>query len=222
MPRDPRYDILFEPVKIGPVTARNRFYQVPHCNGMGYDMPLALAAMRGMKAEGGWAVVCTEECEIHPSGDVSPYKEARLWDDHDIPALAHMTEAVHRHGSLAGCELVHNGPSCANIYSRMAPIGPSHQPVNSYFTAQARAMDKEDIRNYRRWHREAATRAKPSPRADCMCPVSSASASKPIASIHSNGPRDMPKRRNARSIRSIGSPSATSRTASDRYGRINR
>ncbi len=157
MPRDPRYDILFEPVKIGPVTARNRFYQVPHCNGMGYDMPLALAAMRGMKAEGGWAVVCTEECEIHPSGDVSPYKEARLWDDHDIPALAHMTEAVHRHGSLAGCELVHNGPSCANIYSRMAPIGPSHQPVNSYFPAQARAMDKEDIRNYRRWHREAAT-----------------------------------------------------------------
>lgn len=33
MSRDPRYDILFEPVKIGPVTARNRFYQVPHCNG---------------------------------------------------------------------------------------------------------------------------------------------------------------------------------------------
>ena len=38
----------------------------------------------------------------------------------------------------------------------MAPIGPSHQPVNSYFPAQARAMDLEDIRNYRRWHREAA------------------------------------------------------------------
>ena len=27
MPRNPRYDLLFEPVKIGPVTARNRFYQ---------------------------------------------------------------------------------------------------------------------------------------------------------------------------------------------------
>jgi dimethylamine/trimethylamine dehydrogenase len=160
MPRDPRYDILFEPVRIGPVVARNRFYQVPHCNGMGHDMPLALAGMRGMKAEGGWAVVCTEECEIHPSGDVSPYHEARLWDDHDIPALAAMTEAVHRHGALAGCELVHNGPSCSNIYSRIAPIGPSHQPVNSYFPAQARAMDKQDIRDYRRWHREAAIRAR--------------------------------------------------------------
>ena len=39
MPRDPRYDILFEPVQIGPVTARNRFFQVPHCNGMGHRDP---------------------------------------------------------------------------------------------------------------------------------------------------------------------------------------
>ena len=34
MPRDPRFDILFEPVPIGPVTAPNRFYQVPHATGM--------------------------------------------------------------------------------------------------------------------------------------------------------------------------------------------
>ena len=34
------YTLLLEPVRIGPVTAPNRFYQVPHCNGMGYRMPL--------------------------------------------------------------------------------------------------------------------------------------------------------------------------------------
>jgi len=32
--RDSRYDILFEPVQLGPVRAKNRFFQVPHCNGM--------------------------------------------------------------------------------------------------------------------------------------------------------------------------------------------
>ena len=53
MTRDPRYDVLFEPVKIGPLTARNRFYQVPHCSGMGYRYPNAEAHMRGIKAEGG-------------------------------------------------------------------------------------------------------------------------------------------------------------------------
>jgi len=36
------------------------------------------AAMRDVKAEGGWAVVSTEEVEIHPSNDVSPYIEGRL------------------------------------------------------------------------------------------------------------------------------------------------
>ncbi len=160
MARDARYDILFEPVRIGPVTARNRFYQVPHCDGMGHRRPKAEAASRAVKAEGGWAVICTQECEIHPSGEVTPSVEARLWDDKDIPALALMTEAVHRHGALAGIELVHNGPSSANRYSREVPLGPSHQPAGRYDPVQARAMDLTDIRAYRQWHRAAARRAK--------------------------------------------------------------
>ncbi len=158
--RDPRYDILFEPVQIGPVTARNRFYQVPHCNGMGYLRPNTLAAMRGIKAEGGWAVVCTEEVEIHATSDNGSAAEGRLWDDGDIPALAKMTEAVHEHGALAGIELVHGGYSNANHYSRIPPIAPSGISVNSYDPVQARAMNKADIRNFRKWHRQAALRAK--------------------------------------------------------------
>src|SRR3546814_12011029 len=85
--RDPRYDILFEPVQIGPVTARNRFYQVPHCCGMGYRYPASAAALRGVKAEGGWAVVATEEAEIHPSAEVAHSVEHRTWDDHALTPL---------------------------------------------------------------------------------------------------------------------------------------
>ncbi|MCW8807887.1 MAG: FAD-dependent oxidoreductase [Rhodanobacter sp.] len=158
--RDPRYDILFTPLKIGPVTARNRFFQVPHCNGMGHAMPLAHAAMREAKAEGGWAVVSTEECEIHPSGDLTPYVEARLWDDRDIPALALMCDKVHAHGALAALELSHNGPTASNLYSREVLLAPSHQPSKYGYPSQARAMTKHDIREYRRWHREAAIRGK--------------------------------------------------------------
>ena len=72
MTRDPRYDILFEPVTIGPKVARNRFYQPGQCNGMGRQRPLGHARMRGVKAEGGWAVINTEWCSVHPSGDTSP------------------------------------------------------------------------------------------------------------------------------------------------------
>ncbi len=81
--------------------------------------------MRAVKAEGGWAVVSTEETEIHPSSDLSPYSEQRLWDSQDIPALQLMTEAVHAHGALAAVELAHNGLHGYNLYSRTAPLAPS-------------------------------------------------------------------------------------------------
>lgn len=73
MKRDPFYDILFEPLKIGPLTARNRFYQAPHCNGMGEHRPHMHAAMRGVKAEGGWAVVNTEHCSMHRALSFTPF-----------------------------------------------------------------------------------------------------------------------------------------------------
>ncbi|MGI9418507.1 MAG: NADH:flavin oxidoreductase, partial [Geminicoccaceae bacterium] len=160
--RDPRYDILFEPVQIGPVTARNRFYQVPHCNGMGYRDPSATAEMRRVKAEGGWAVVCTEQVEFHHTSDITPFIELRLWDDRDIPALAKMAEAIHEHGSLAGLELAYNGLNGPNLYGREVPMAPTGLPVATfnYDPVQVRTMDKQDIKNIRRWHKAAALRAK--------------------------------------------------------------
>jgi len=157
------YDVLFEPVRIGPKVAPNRFYQVPHCNGLGHLRPAALAAMRGIKAEGGWGVVCTEEVEIHPTSDLSPYVEGRLWDDADVPGLRLMTDAVHEHGSLAGIELTHAGLDSANDYSRLTPIGPRSEGVlggGGYEPRQTRAMTKRDIADVRRWHRNAAVRAR--------------------------------------------------------------
>ena len=157
------YDILFEPVQIGPVISPNRFYQVPHCNGFGYRMPHGLSTMRGIKAEGGWGVVSTEEIEIHHTSDLSPYFEGRLWSDEDIPGVAMMADAVHKHGSLAAIELVHNGLDANNLYSRVPPLGPRSMGTlggSGYEPVQSHCMDKEDIRNVRKWHKAAALRAK--------------------------------------------------------------
>ena len=158
MSRDPHYDVLFEPVAIGPVTARNRFYQVPHCNGMGRAHPTAMAVMRGIKAEGGWAVVCTEQCDIHVTTDTE--REIRLWDDRDIPYLARMADQVHKHGALAGLELTHMGYYTANYIGREIPMAPTARPVHGIAPFHARTMDRTDIADYRRWHRNAALRGK--------------------------------------------------------------
>lgn len=155
-----KYSLLFDPIRIGPVTARNRFFQVPHCDGMGHVRPRSEAAMRAMKAEGGWAVVSNQETEIHPTSDLSPFAENRLWDARDIPALRLMTDAVHEKGALAAIELVHNGNHAQNLFSRAPILAPSDMSLDSAFPKQARAMDKSDIRILRRWHREAAIRAR--------------------------------------------------------------
>ncbi|MCP5086115.1 MAG: NAD(P)-binding protein [Rhodobacteraceae bacterium] len=155
-----RYSLLFEPVQIGPVTARNRFYQVPHCNGLGHIRPKAEAAMRAMKAEGGWAVVSNQETEIHPTSDLSPAAEGRLWDARDIPALRLMTDVVHDKGALAAIELAHNGSHATNHLSRAPVLAPSDVTIDAIMPKQARAMDKSDIREFRRWHRDAAIRAR--------------------------------------------------------------
>jgi dimethylamine/trimethylamine dehydrogenase len=160
MTRDPRYDVLFEPVRIGPVEAPNRFYQVPHCNGMGLLRPRMVAEMRGIKAEGGWGVVCTEYCSIHPSSDDLPQPYASLWNQGDIKTHALMTEKVHEHGALAGVELWAGGAGAATLLPRELARGVGSRPNGGGHPFQTRSMDRKDIRNLRRWHREAALRAR--------------------------------------------------------------
>ncbi|MCP4332193.1 MAG: NADH:flavin oxidoreductase [Gammaproteobacteria bacterium] len=160
MARDPKYDILFEPVQIGPVTAPNRFFQVPHCNVLGHARPGAEAANRAVKAEGGWGVICSQEVEIHPSSELTPTIEGRIWDERDIPQHRLMTDAVHEHGALAGIELAYNASHAPNLYSRIAPMAPSSTVMHGSFPIHARAMTKRDIADVRRWHVEAAKRAR--------------------------------------------------------------
>src|SRR4051812_15738576 len=144
MPRDPRHDILFEPVEIGPKTLRNRFYQVPHCTGFGVEKPWSQAAHRAVKAEGGWAAVCTEYCTVSADADETPYISARLWDDHDLRHLRLTVEAAHHHGALAGVELSHSGVHGENGETRLPPPGPSQ--IASDFSGQTpKEMELEDI-----------------------------------------------------------------------------
>ena len=160
--RDFRYDILFQPMQIGPVTAKNRFYQVPHCNGGGYRDPSAAAAMRGSKAEGGWGVIFTEQCEMHHTSEITPFIELRLWEDKDIPMLHMMSDKMKEHGALAGIQLAYSGVNGPNLYSKEVPLAVSAQPIRTFTNdpVQARALDKTDIKDLRRWFVNAAKRSK--------------------------------------------------------------
>ena len=161
-PVSSRYDVLFEPMKIGPVTAKNRFYQVPHCNGGGYRDPSAVAEMRKIKSEGGWGVIFTEQVEIHQTSEIAPFIELRLWEDKDMPMMAKMAEAIKTHDALAGIELAYSGINGPNLYTKEVPLAATGGPIITFTSdpVSARSLEKSEIRDVRRWYVNAAKRAK--------------------------------------------------------------
>lgn len=157
---DPRHAILFEPIRIGPKTLPNRFYQAPHCSSFGVVKPRANAYLRAMKAEGGWGAITTEECSIHPEADQFPYVLGRLWDDDDVSNLALMADMAHDHGALAGVELWYGGVNPLNMESRGVSRAATQTPNEESVMAAALEMDASDIELVKRFYVDAAKRGR--------------------------------------------------------------
>jgi dimethylamine/trimethylamine dehydrogenase len=157
--RDPRFDPLFEPIQIGPKTLKNRFYQVPQCTGAGNDRPGANAAHRAVKAEGGWAALNTESCNIHPESDQTTSTVSNLWDEGDIINHRHMTDAVHQWDALAGVELCYGAGMIDNLGLRHVPVA-MYQFASPWMpqTYTHEASD-EDLLRVQAMYVEAAHRA---------------------------------------------------------------
>jgi dimethylamine/trimethylamine dehydrogenase len=159
--RDSRYDILFQPVKIGPVTAKNRFYAAPHATGHSPLQPNGSIAMRETKAKGGWAVVATQLSEIDPSSSLSNLPVDTFWDDQDVRLQSRLVERLHAHGALAAIELGHSGLRSRNLSTGMPVLAPTGLPIlKAEVPVQSKAMSLSDIRDFRKSHREAVLRAR--------------------------------------------------------------
>ena len=159
--RDPHYDILFEPVRIGPVTAPNRFFSVPHATGHNPLMPNGSIGMREMKAEGGWGVVSMQLAEIDPTSDISNLPIEKFWDDTDVKSHALLVERVKKHGALTAIELAHTGIRARNMDTGTPVLGPSSMRIlKPQNPIQSKAMDKQDIKAFRNSHKRAVQRAK--------------------------------------------------------------
>ncbi|RWL18124.1 MAG: FAD-dependent oxidoreductase [Mesorhizobium sp.] len=158
---DSRYEVLFEPVKIGPVTAPNRFVSMPHAIGHSYLMPNGAIGIRETRAEGGWGIVSMQLSEIDPTSDLSGLPYERLWDDGDVRTHAKSNERIHAHGALASIELGHTGIRSRGISNGYPAQGPSVLPtLKPEMPLMARAITKEDIRRLRENYRAATRRAK--------------------------------------------------------------
>jgi dimethylamine/trimethylamine dehydrogenase len=158
--RSSRYDVLFEPVTIGPKVLRNRFVNTSHFTGFGTDKANSQTAFRALRAEGGWAAVCTESCSIGAETDLRPRHAMTLWDDADAQALQQVVDGIHQHDSLAGIELTYAGAFASTSNSRLPTRAPSALPSPRDPLSLPRAMDRSDIRDVHDQYVRAATRAR--------------------------------------------------------------
>lgn len=107
----PRYPHLCSPLKVGPLTLRNRMASAPTSLatlGPGGHPSLENIAYYELRAKGGACIVTMGDVIVHGTGLAHP--EAVLLTDPDVlPALVPLAEAIRRHGALASIEIDHGG-----------------------------------------------------------------------------------------------------------------
>jgi dimethylamine/trimethylamine dehydrogenase len=73
-----------------------------------------------------------------------------------------MSESMKTYGAIAGIQLAYSGINGPNFYTKEVPLAPTALPIRTFTNdpVQARAMDKTDIKNLRRWFVNAAKRSR--------------------------------------------------------------
>lgn len=159
MPRDPRHDVLFEPLQIGPRTLRNRFYVTPHASNYGTDYPGAEAYYRAMRAEGGWAAVSTGACLVNLDADNPRWNLQHLVDQSDMNNLSLMVEKIHDQDALAGVELIYYAAGTGLSTRMPGRAGVSQNRSYSIAETSAPRLTKTEIRRIQQEYVDAARRA---------------------------------------------------------------
>ena len=188
MARNPRYDILFEPVRIGPVTAPQPL------------LPGAALHRHGLRAAASVAPPARDQGRgrlgrrlhralLDPSelGRSLRSRFCASWDEHDVRALAHDRPrrciATARSPASSSWHGGTHAPNRTTPRSAALAAASAGRLSDFAYPQQARAMDKADIRDLPRWQATAA-RSAPSGRLRhrlCLCRPRLSAAPVPVA-----------------------------------------
>jgi 2,4-dienoyl-CoA reductase (NADPH2) len=136
---------LWTPLRLGPVTVRNRIVFSAHLTNYARDgKPTEQhAAYYAARAAGGSGLIITEEHSTHPTD--WPYEKLIHGFHRDvIPGYRAITEAVHRHRTPIFAQINHNGGQASSMYSRLPVWAPS--PVaDPLFREVPKALTHDEI-----------------------------------------------------------------------------
>lgn len=157
---------LFEPVRIGGMTVKNRIAMSPMGSGFATREGLITERTKAYyeaRAKGGAGLVIVEcTCVDFPRG-IHAFHRLVIHNDGTIPGLTGLAEAIKKHGARAIIQLNHGGRMVKSSITGLQPIGPSAIPYPAASSRQGeipRALAAEEIPEIVDLYVRAGARAK--------------------------------------------------------------
>ncbi|RMI35400.1 NADH:flavin oxidoreductase [Nocardia stercoris] len=152
---------VFEPVRLGPLTLRNRVIKAATFEGRTPgSMPSdALVEFHREVAAGGVGMTTVAYCAVAPGGRTD---NGALWMRPEVvPGLRKLTDAVHREGAAASAQIGHAGP-VANSRSNGEPALAPSRFFNPLGMRPCKVPDAAELREVVAAHANAARLAEQS------------------------------------------------------------
>lgn len=123
------YEALLEPLKVGPLTAKNRVEAAPTLLCVAHaDQSVSrdIVEFYRVQAKGGAGIITVMETAIDADRAITQPTQLNLGTDFYIPALTSVAEVIKAGGALASIQLNHGGrQAVSQLNGGRNPIGPS-------------------------------------------------------------------------------------------------
>ncbi len=125
----PPFEALLQPLKIGPLTAKNRVEAAPTLTCIAHadqSVSSELVEFYRVQAKGGAGIITVLETAIDADRAITQPTQLNLGTDFYIPALTSVAEVIKAGGAIASIQLNHGGrQAVSQLNGGRNPIGPS-------------------------------------------------------------------------------------------------
>lgn len=155
-----KFRAMFQPIKIGPMTVKNRFVVPPMGNNFANtdgSMSDQSVAYYRERAKGGFGLITIEATVVHEGAKGGPRKPC-LYDDTTIESFRRVVEACHEEGAKVSVQLQNAGPE-GNAKNAGAPITAATSIPSEFGRDIPRELSTEEVYEMIRGYGQAARRA---------------------------------------------------------------